>query len=131
MANTPEGKVKDRVKRLLKKYNCYQFWPVQTGYGAPTLDCIGCHAGFFFSIETKAPGKHLTPRQSLTKEDMEEADARVFVIGEKRLYKKGEPKVGTGKLPEGKEPPAPKDIYSGMDELESWLLMTGRHPRNR
>ena len=50
----PEGKVKDRVKRLLKKYGCYQFWPVQTGYGAPTLDCLGCHNGRWY-ISGHAP----------------------------------------------------------------------------
>ena len=98
---TPEGKVKDKVKRLLKKYDCYQFWPVQSGYGAPTLDCLGCCNGFFFGIETKAPGKHPTPRQRLTMEDMESAHGKVFVIGEK--------------LVDG--------IYSGLGELEAWLLM--------
>lgn len=120
MASTPEGKVKDKVKRLLKKYNCYQFWPVQTGYGAPTLDCIGCHNGFFFGIETKAPGKHPTPRQHMTMADMLDSKAAVFVIGE---YKKGD-KVRVG----GKQTPYQKDIvveeeYSGLGELEAWLLM--------
>ena len=100
---TPEGKVKAKVKRLLQQYDCYQFWPVQSGYGAPTLDCIGCHNGWFFSVETKAPGKRLTPRQELTKSDMEEAHGQVFVVGEKLLSD------GT---------------YSGMGELEAWLLMT-------
>ncbi len=123
MAQTPEGKVKDQVKRLLKKYGCYQFWPVQTGYGAPTLDCIACAFGHFLGIETKAPGKHPTPRQRMTIEDMRGAEATVFVVGEKLLYKKGEPMVGMIKLPEGKDPLAPHDIYSGMGELEAWLLM--------
>ena len=100
---TPEGKVKDKVKRLLKKYQCYQFWPVQTGYGSPTLDCLGCHNGWFFGIETKAPGKHPTPRQYLTMSDMQAACGKVFVIGEKLDKKTGQ--------------------YSGMGELEAWLLM--------
>ena len=102
MALTPEGKVKDRVKRLLKQYSCYQFWPVQTGYGASALDCIGCYKGFFLSVETKAPGKHLTPRQRLTRDDMEAAKGKVFVIGES-IDEDGN--------------------YSGMGELEAWLLM--------
>lgn len=102
MANTPEGKVKDKVKRLLKKHDCYQFWPVQTGYGAATLDCLACCNGYFFSVETKAPGKTLTPRQKLTKEDIEKASGEVFVVGEKLLDDK---------------------TYSGMGELEAWLLM--------
>ena len=65
MAQTPEGKVKDRVKRLLKKYGCYWFMPVQSGYGAPTLDILVCCRGVFLAIETKAPGKKPTPRQEL------------------------------------------------------------------
>lgn len=102
MATTPEGKVKEKVKRLLKKYGCYQFWPVQMGYGSPTLDCLACYNGYFIGIETKAPGKRPTPRQELTIEDMRKASASVFVIGEKQ-YESGE--------------------YSGMEELEAWLLM--------
>ena len=115
MAATPEGKVKDKVKRLLKKYGCYQFWPVQTGYGAPTLDCLGCHNGFFFGIETKAPGKRPTPRQRLTMEDMREAQAAVFVIGECKEGQEFGGK-GTGLVC--------KEEYSGLGELEAWLLMT-------
>lgn len=98
---TPEGKVKNLVKHMLKKYGAYQFWPVQTGYGAATLDCIGCFEGLFFGIETKAPGRHLTPRQELTVDDMREAKGRVFVIGEREV----------------------EGAYSGLDELETWLLL--------
>lgn len=112
--NTPEGKVKDRVKRILKQYECYQFWPVQTGYGAPTLDCIACCAGQFFAIETKAPGKRPTPRQRLTMEDMEAAQGKVFVIGE---HKKGQEVGGRGTGIWCDEE------YSGLGELEAWLLM--------
>ena len=120
MASTPEGKVKDRVKRILKKHGCYQFWPVQTGYGAPTLDCLGCHNGFFFGIETKAPGKHPTPRQMLTIDDMTAAHGKVFVIGE---YKRGDKvKVGHGYPPYEKEIIVQEE-YSGLGELEAWLLM--------
>ena len=45
---TPEGKVKVKVKNLLNAYGCYHFWPVQTGMGASTLDCLGCHNGRAF-----------------------------------------------------------------------------------
>lgn len=117
---TPEGKVKDRVKRLLKKYGCYQFWPVQTGYGAPTLDCIGCHCGLFFGIETKAPGKHPTPRQLLTMEDMRAAQGTVFVIGE---YKRGDT-VRVAKRGSGHKDIMIEEEYSGLGELEAWLLMS-------
>ena len=107
MASTPEGKVKDQVKRLLKKYGAYQHWPVQTGYGAPCLDCHGCYNGLYFAVETKAPGKRLTPRQELTVQDIESTGGAVFVVGE----------VAT-KLPGGT-----RVTYSGMKELETWLMM--------
>jgi hypothetical protein len=54
---TPEGRVKKKVKALLTENKAYQFWPVQTGFGAPTLDCIGCHEGEYYAVETKAPGQ--------------------------------------------------------------------------
>ena len=97
---TPEGKVKAKVKHLLKQYSVYQHWPVQTGYGSACLDCHACHLGRYFAIETKAPGKKLTPRQELTKEAIEAGGGVVFVVGEKLL---------------------PEGIYSGMEELKAWL----------
>lgn len=121
--STPEAKVKNRVKAMLKEHEPYlwQHWPVQAGYGKPCLDCHGVYNGYYFAIETKAPGKHPTPRQQLTIEELVHAGARVFVIGEKLLYKKGEPMTDQISLPEGKNPKAPYDIYSGMEELETWL----------
>ncbi len=77
---TPEGKVKAKVKRLLKKHEAYYFMPVQTGYGVPTLDFLGCHRGSFFAIETKAPGKKPTKRQEVIIFEMVCASAEVFVI---------------------------------------------------
>lgn len=80
MAQTPEGKVKDKVKRLLKKYGAYYFMPVQTGYGAPTLDILACYKGIFIAIETKAPGKKPTARQELTIKEIKAANGLVYVI---------------------------------------------------
>lgn len=80
MADTPEAKVKAKVKKLLTKHECYQFWPVQMGYGAPCLDCIGWRRGYAFAIETKAPGKKPTKRQGATATIMRNAGAPVFVI---------------------------------------------------
>ncbi len=75
-----EKVVKDRVKRTLKKYNVYWFMPVQMGYGAPALDFYCCYKKLFLAIETKVPGKKLTARQSITKEIIENAGGKVFVI---------------------------------------------------
>lgn len=75
-----ERTVKDRVKRVLNKYEAYYYMPVPGGYGAATLDFIGCVKGYYFSIETKAPGKKPTARQKVTITRMREAGGKVFVI---------------------------------------------------
>jgi hypothetical protein len=77
---TPEGRVKYEVKKQLKRLGAYQFWPVQTGMGAKTLDCLAGIAGFFVAIETKAPGKKLTPLQQSTVNDIQSSGNRVLVI---------------------------------------------------
>lgn len=87
MAQTPEGRIKDKVKKvLLNTPKCYYHMPVQNGMGRPTLDFIGCCAGRFFGIETKAPGKKPTPRQLCTINLMEDAGAKVFVIDSEDLW---------------------------------------------
>ena len=58
---TPEGKVKEKVKKLLKAHGAYYHMPVQNGMGAPSLDFIGCHRGLYYGIETKAGNKQPTP----------------------------------------------------------------------
>jgi hypothetical protein len=79
---TPEGKVKDLVKKLLKQHGAYYHMPVQNGMGAPTLDFVCCFKGRYIAIETKAPGKKPTPRQELTMTQMAEAGAAVFTVSD-------------------------------------------------
>lgn len=86
---TPEGKVKKQVKAVLKDFgsDVYSHWPVQVGFGEPTLDCIGsvktAHAeiGVAFAIETKAPGGKMTERQKVTAREMRAAGVKVWLIG--------------------------------------------------
>jgi hypothetical protein len=99
--STPEGKVKARVKKRLKVAGAYQHWPVQTGYGAACLDCHGCYNGIYYAIETKAPGKHPTPRQEITMEDVRNAGGFVLVVGES----------------------FDGEYYSGEQELDAWLTV--------
>lgn len=66
MATTPEGKVKQAVKKWLDKRGAYWYMVVPHGYsrvGVP--DFIACLQGQFVGIETKAPGKlkNTTPSQ--------------------------------------------------------------------
>ena len=80
MASTPEGKVKETVKKLLRQYNAYWHMPVSNGMGAPSLDFICCYKGRYFGIETKAPGKKPTARQENTMREIQKAGGLAFVI---------------------------------------------------
>lgn len=79
---TPEGRVKVKVKKALDKLgaDCWRFMPVQTGFGAPALDFLLSVRGRFVAIETKAPGKTLTPLQETTKAAIEAAGGIVLIV---------------------------------------------------
>lgn len=63
MAQTPEGRVKDKIKKLLKERAAWFYMPVQNGMGVVGIpDFIGTYRGIFFAIETKAPNKKPTTR---------------------------------------------------------------------
>ena len=70
---TPEGFVKDKVRKYLKSIGAYRFSPVQMGIGSPTLDDLCCIGGRFVAIEYKREGKLPTPRQNLTMGDVRRA----------------------------------------------------------
>lgn len=80
MAETKEGRVKRAIKDVLKRHKVYWHCPVQNGLGAPSLDFICCHAGQYFAIEAKAPGKKPTERQERTIKEIHQAGGAVFVI---------------------------------------------------
>lgn len=66
MARTPEGKVKDDIKKWLKARGAYWYMPSQNGMGVVGVpDFICCIGGRFVGIEAKAPGKrgNTTPNQ--------------------------------------------------------------------
>jgi hypothetical protein len=58
MSLTPEGRVKQAVKRWLTERGIWHYMPVQNGMGVVGIpDLICCWDGKFLAIETKAPGK--------------------------------------------------------------------------
>lgn len=62
--STPESKVKDKIKVLLKKYNVWYYMPVSMGMGQHGIpDFICCINGKFLAIEAKAEGKVPTALQ--------------------------------------------------------------------
>ena len=55
MAQTPEAKVKAKIKVVLKTYDIYYAMPIGTGYGSSGVpDFLCCVRGRFFAIEAKA-----------------------------------------------------------------------------
>ncbi len=77
---TPEGRVKAAVNKSLVSAGAYRHCAVQNGMGAPALDYHVCHHGVYAGIETKAPGKHPTARQTRTMRDVIDAGGAVFLI---------------------------------------------------
>jgi Holliday junction resolvase len=52
---TPEKKVKDKVKKILKDVGAYNFMPATHGFGSSGVpDIVACHQGKFIGIECKA-----------------------------------------------------------------------------
>lgn len=55
MANTPESKVKAKIKKILNTCKCYVTMPIGTGFGcAGVPDYLVCINGHFLGIEAKA-----------------------------------------------------------------------------
>jgi len=55
MTTTPEGKVKDKIKALLKAYGAYYAMPIGSAYGKQGVpDFLACCHGQFIGIEAKA-----------------------------------------------------------------------------
>lgn len=80
---TPEGRVKEAVKRRLKALGIYYYMPVSNGmgrHGAPDFIC--CMNGRFLGIETKAPGKrgNTSPNQERELAAIHDANGLAVVI---------------------------------------------------
>jgi hypothetical protein len=81
--NTPEGKVKQDVKKLLHERGIWFYMPVQTGYGVGGIpDFICCWKGLFIGIECKAPGREstTTPAQRRCLTEVREHGGRAVVV---------------------------------------------------
>ena len=83
MAQTPEGKVKEAVKKVLKKHGVWYFMPMQNGFGVVGIpDFICCFHGIFLGVETKAPGKReqTTPNQDRVLREIKEHGGYTIVV---------------------------------------------------
>jgi Holliday junction resolvase len=83
---TPEGKVKDKVVKILKQYGVYYFFPVTGGYGASGIpDIVCCHNGRFIAIECKAGKNKTTPLQDAHIARIRAAGGVAVVINEENV----------------------------------------------
>jgi hypothetical protein len=83
MAQTPEGRVKEAVKKELKSRGIWYFMPMQNGFGVVGIpDFICCWEGLFLAIETKAPGKRsqTTSNQDRVIAEIKKHDGRAIVV---------------------------------------------------
>lgn len=82
--NTPEGKVKKGVDKILTHFGVLYKKPVITGFGKRELDYYACvltrWGGQYMVIETKAEGNWLTGRQRELCKEAYLAGGKVFII---------------------------------------------------
>ena len=80
---TPERKVKDKVKKILKEIGAYYAMPATGGYGSSGVpDFLVCYRGRFFGLECKANGGKTTALQEKNLEDIRENGGVAFVVNE-------------------------------------------------
>ncbi len=84
---TPEGRVKDKITKLLKSYNVYYFFPVTGGYGVSGIpDIVCCHNGRFIAIECKAGKNKTTALQDRQLEMIRQSGGIALVINEENIH---------------------------------------------
>jgi hypothetical protein len=84
--STPEVKVKNKVKKLLKENNAYFCMPISGGFGASGVpDIIACYRGFFIGLECKAGNNVPTALQKKNLQEIVNAGGGVAVINEDNL----------------------------------------------
>ena len=83
---TPEKKVKEKVKKILKDIGAYHCMPATGGYGASGVpDIIACYQGRFIGIECKANGNKPTDLQQKNLTDILNSLGQSLVIDENNI----------------------------------------------
>jgi len=83
VAQTPEGKVKDRIKKILKAHNIYYAMPMGTGYGnAGVPDFLCCVKGMFVGVEAKADKGQPTALQLKNMSAIEASGGHAWLVNE-------------------------------------------------
>jgi len=83
MARSPEGKVKDKITKMLKEFGVWYFYPQAGPFGRAGIpDIIACVGGRFLAIEAKAAGKKPTKLQLACMADIYRAGGTVTVVSD-------------------------------------------------
>ena len=86
MASTPEAKVKEKIKKILKEHGVYYAMPMGTGYGNSGVpDFLCCLQGQFVAIEAKAGKGIPTALQEKNLRDIKAAGGYAWVVNEENL----------------------------------------------
>jgi Holliday junction resolvase len=86
MADTPEKKVKNAVRKVLDRLGIYYFMPPGMGLGRSGIpDIIGCYQGRFIAIECKAGKGKTTALQERELQWIKDAGGFTFVAREDNL----------------------------------------------
>jgi Holliday junction resolvase len=81
MAKTPEGEIKDQVRKVLDEMGAYYFFPAANGYGRTGIpDVIACIGGHFVGIECKAGSKQPTALQQRELDNIEKAEGTGVLV---------------------------------------------------
>jgi uncharacterized protein (DUF488 family) len=86
MAMTPEGKVKEIVKKFLKEKGIYYIMPATGGYGSSGApDIVVCHKGKFYGLEVKSGENKPTALQMDNLSRIEKNGGYAIVINESNV----------------------------------------------
>ena len=86
MAMTPEGKVKEVVKKFLKEKGIYYIMPATGGYGSSGApDIVVCHKGKFYGLEVKSGENKPTALQMDNLDRIEKNGGYAIVINESNV----------------------------------------------
>jgi hypothetical protein len=83
---TPEAKVKEKIKKILKSYSIWYAMPHGAGYGdAGVPDFLCCYRGKFLAIEAKAGKGKATALQLKNLQEIVNAGGHSIIVNEDSL----------------------------------------------
>lgn len=86
MAATPESKVKNKIRAILKEHGVYYAMPIGTGYGNSGVpDFLCCVNGSFLAIEAKAGKGTTTALQDKNLRDIQASGGATMVVNEEGI----------------------------------------------